>query len=325
MLAVRFVEIARSASKALGLQTFSTPGPGAGIGDFTFRTGTQALRDLGTVGVSGGTGGGATLSGGDPIFALVSKLPALLSGIPFFSGTFTRSNFSLVFDALETKNLVKTLAEPNLLALSGETASFLAGGEFPIPTVESVGEGGTAQSVEFKEFGISLAFTPTVLENGRISLVVTPEASTLDLTIAATIGNTLVPGLKTRRVTTTIELGDGQSFTIAGLLENNYSNNIGQFPWLGDLPIIGALFRSTEFQRNETELVILVTPYLVKPAKAGTLIGAADLYKPPSDVDLFIHGRLDAPGSGMPQAGKGMSGAQGGAGGISGPYGHIIK
>ena len=120
------------------------------------------------------------------------------------------------------------------------------------------------------------------------------------------------------------QLGDGQSFTIAGLLENNYSNNIGQFPWLGDLPIIGALFRSTDFQRDETELVIMVTPYLVKPAKAGTLIGAADLYKPPSDVDLFVYGRLDAPGSGMPQAGKSMSGAQG-AGGISGPYGHIIK
>ncbi|MCH6577989.1 MAG: type II and III secretion system protein family protein [Proteobacteria bacterium] len=325
MLAVRFAEISRSASKALGLQTFSTPGPGAGIGDFTFRTGAQVVKSLGDT-TTTIVGGGITTvtSAADDVSALFLKLPALLTGVPFFSSSFTRSNFSLFFDALETKGLVKTLAEPNLMALSGETASFLAGGEFPIPTVESVGEGGTAQSVEFKEFGISLAFTPTVLENGRISLVVTPEASTLDLTIAATIGNTLVPGLKTRRVTTTIELGDGQSFTIAGLLENNYSNNIGQFPWLGDLPIIGALFRSTEFQRNETELVILVTPYLVKPAKAGTLIGAADLYKPPSDVDLFIHGRLDAPGSGMPQAGSGMSGAQG-AGGISGPYGHIIK
>ncbi len=322
MLEVRFVEIARSASKALGLQTFSTPG--TGVGDFTFRTGTQAFRNFGTPETSVGPGGNV-LEGGDPIIGLVGALPALLTGIPLFRGTFTRSNFSLVFDALETKNLVKTLAEPNLLALSGETASFLAGGEFPIPVVESVGGADTAQSVEFKEFGISLAFTPTVLENGRISLVVTPEASTLDFSIQATIGNTLVPGLKTRRVTTTIELGDGQSFTIAGLLENNYSNNIGQFPWLGDLPIIGALFRSTEFQRNETELVILVTPYLVKPAKAGTVIGAADLYKPPSDVDLFFHGRLDAPGSGMPQAGGGMSGAQGGAGGISGPYGHIIK
>ena len=228
MLAVRFSEIQRKTSKALGLQTFSTPG----IGDssFTFRTGAQVIRD-------GGTDPDTGADLGDD---LLLKLPALLTGIPFFSSSFTRSNFTLFFDALETKGLVKTLAEPNLMALSGETASFLAGGEFPIPSVESIGEGGTEQSVEFKEFGIALAFTPTVLENGRISLVVTPEVSSLDPTLAATVGNTLVPGLKTRRATTTIELGDGQSFIIAGLLQNDYSNNIGQFPWLGDLPVMWA-------------------------------------------------------------------------------------
>ena len=302
MLAVRFAEIKRSTVKELG---FNLAGRFGEI--FTISTGQRSLSAQGSA--------LDVINGGSVFTDPTAFVSTLFSPI---------SNFAFIFDALETKGLVKTLAEPNLMALSGETASFLAGGEFPIPTVESVGDGGTAQSVEFKEFGISLAFTPTVLDNGRISLVVTPEASTLDLTIAATIGNTVVPGLKTRRATTTIELGDGQSFVIAGLLQNDYSNNIGQFPWLGDLPIIGALFRSTDFQRNETELVIVVTPYLVKPAKAGTLIGAADLYKPPSDVDLFFHGRLDAPGSGMPQAGGGMSGAQG-AGGISGPYGHIIK
>ena len=310
MLAVRFVEIQRTTSKALGLRTNNT---GAG-GPFSFRTGLFGTRNLGTDPVTG-----AEL--GSELVPLVSQL---ITGLPFLSGSLAAFDITLVFDALETKGLVKTLAEPNLMALSGETASFLAGGEFPITLTESIGGGENVQTVEFKEFGIALSFTPTVLDNGRISLIVTPEVSSLDLTLSAQIGTTLVPGLKTRRATTTIELGDGQSFTIAGLLRNDYANNISQLPWLGDLPIIGALFRSTNFQRDETELVIVVTPYLVKPAKAGTLIGAADLYKPPSDLDLFVFGRIDAPGSGMPQAGMGMSGALG-AGGISGPYGHIIK
>ena len=298
MLAVRFAEIERTTFKELG---FNLAG----------RFGEIFAISTGPAGTSGTAIGGTSSFINDP----TKFVTTLFSPI---------SDFAFLFDALEEKDLVKTLAEPNLMALSGETASFLAGGEFPIPSVESVGEGGTEASVEFKEFGISLSFTPTVLENGRISLVVTPEASTLDNSIAVDIRGTFVPGIKTRRVTTTIELGDGQSFVIAGLLENNYSNNIDQFPWLGDVPILGALFRSTRFERSETELVILVTPYLVKPAKAGTLIGAADLYKPPSDVDLFLFGENDAPGSGMPQAGGGMSGAEG-AGGISGPYGHIIK
>ncbi|MCH9052270.1 MAG: type II and III secretion system protein family protein [Proteobacteria bacterium] len=310
MLAVRFVEISRDTSKKLGLRTNNL---GAG-GPFTFSTGRFGTLDAGE-----DAGTGADL--GVTLVPLVSQL---LSGLPFLNASFNAFSHQIIFDALESKGLVKTLAEPNLMALSGETASFLAGGEFPIPVVESVGEGGTEASVEFKSFGIVLSFTPTVLENGRINLVVTPEVSTLDFSIGVTIRGTDVPGLKTRRATTTIELGDGQSFTIAGLLQNNFSSNVGQIPWLGDLPIIGALFRSSEFIRNETELVIVVTPYLVKPAKAGTVIGAADLYKPPSDVDLFVFGRIDAPGSGMPQAGQSMSGAQGG-GGISGPYGHIIK
>ena len=306
MLAVRFAEIKRTASKSLGLNLAARFGH-----SFTISTGLRSTKALGSA--------LAVINGGTDFNDPTKFISALFNPI---------NNFALIFDALEAKGAVKTLAEPNLMALSGETASFLAGGEFPIPVLEDVEAGGGQASitVEFKEFGVSLAFTPTVLENGRISLVVIPEVSTLDPDPATTItiGGADIPSLVTRRASTTIELGDGQSFVIAGLLENNYSNSIDQFPWLGDLPVIGALFRSTKFTRSETELMILVTPYLVKPAKAGTVIGSADLYKPPSDVDLFFHGRIDAPGSGMPQAGKGMSGAPG-AGGISGPYGHIIK
>ncbi|MCH8097785.1 MAG: type II and III secretion system protein family protein [Proteobacteria bacterium] len=306
MLAVRFAEVTRTAKKELG---FNLAGRFGDI--FTISTGRRG---------SGALGSALDIINGGTIFADPTAFVSTL-----FSPI---SDFAFLFDALEEKGAIKTLAEPNLMALSGETASFLAGGEFPIPVLEDIEGGGQPSiTVEFKEFGVSLSFTPTVLENGRISLVVIPEVSTLDPNPASTsitIGGAVIPSLVTRRASTTIELGDGQSFVIAGLLENSYSNSIDQFPWLGDLPILGALFRSTRFKRSETELMILVTPYIVKPAKAGTVIGSADLYKPPSDVDLFLFGEIDAPGSGMPQAGKSMSGAPGG-GGLSGPYGHIIK
>jgi pilus assembly protein CpaC len=305
MLAVRFTEIKRTAVKELG---FNLAGRFGDI--FTISTGQRSASAVGSA---------LDVINGGSVFTDPTKFVSTLFN-PI-------SDFAFIFDALEEKGAVKTLAEPNLMALSGETASFLAGGEFPIPVLEDVESTSGQQSitVEFKEFGVSLAFTPTVLDNGRISLIVVPEVSSIDpIADTVLIGNTNVPSLVTRRASTTIELGDGQSFTIAGLLENNYSNSISQFPWLGDLPILGALFRSTNFKRSETELMILVTPYIVKPAKAGTVIGASDLYKPPSDVDLFLFGEIDAPGSGMPPAGKSMSGAQG-AGGISGPYGHIIK
>jgi pilus assembly protein CpaC len=304
MLAVRFTEIKRTAVKELG---FNLAGRFGDI--FTISTGQRSANAVGSA---------LDVINGGSVFTDPTKFVSTL-----FSPI---SDFAFIFDALEEKGAVKTLAEPNLMALSGETASFLAGGEFPIPVLEDVESTSGQQSitVEFKEFGVSLAFTPTVLDNGRISLIVVPEVSSIDpIADTVLIGNTNVPSLVTRRASTTIELGDGQSFTIAGLLENNYSNSISQFPWLGDLPILGALFRSTNFKRSETELMILVTPYIVKPAKAGTVIGASDLYKPPSDVDLFLFGEIDAPGSGMPPAG--MSGGAQGAGGISGPYGHIIK
>jgi len=170
-------------------------------------------------------------------------------------------NLNVALDALEQANLAMILAEPNLTAISGETASFLAGGEFPFPVAQDEGE----ISVQFKEFGVSLSFTPTVLDSGRISMRVRPEVSSLSFANAVEIQGTVVPALTTRRAETTIELGSGQSFAIAGLFESFIDDNTDVVPLLGDVPILGPLFRSQRFERRETELVIVVTPYLVEP------------------------------------------------------------
>ncbi len=189
-------------------------------------------------------------------------------------------------DLAETDGLVTTLAEPNLTALSGETASFLAGGEFPIPISQSLG----AVSIEYKEYGVSLAFTPIVLADGRISMRVRPEVSELSDAGAVTLNGFTVPALTTRRAETTVELGSGQSFMLAGLLRNTNSNSIDKAPVLGDLPIIGALFRSTKFRRQETELVIIVTPYLVRPV-SGRLPLPTDGYRMPTAAQQFLEGQ----------------------------------
>jgi pilus assembly protein CpaC len=189
-------------------------------------------------------------------------------------------------DLLQNDGVVSTLAEPNLTALSGETASFLAGGEFPIP----VSQGNNAVSVEFKTFGVSLAFTPIVLADGRISLRVRPEVSELSDAGSVTIGGFVVPALTTRRAETTVELGSGQSFMLAGLLQNHNSNSIKKAPFLGDLPILGALFRSTSYQRDETELVIVVTPYLVRPT-SGPLALPTNGYRAPTDPEQVLLGQ----------------------------------
>jgi pilus assembly protein CpaC len=187
-------------------------------------------------------------------------------------------------DLAENDGRVSTLAEPNLTALSGETASFLAGGEFPIPTASGI----NGTSVEFKEYGVSLAFTPTVLEGGRISMRVRPEVSELSSAGAIKLGGFEIPGLTTRRAETTVELGSGQSFMIGGLIRNSSSNTTDKAPWLGDLPILGALFRSNGFKRNETELVIIVTPYLVKPVNAGQIALPTDGFRTAKDGERII-------------------------------------
>ncbi|MEO7635532.1 MAG: type II and III secretion system protein family protein [Sphingomicrobium sp.] len=189
-------------------------------------------------------------------------------------------------DLLQRDGIVTTLAEPNLTALSGETASFLAGGEFPIPVSQSLG----AITIEYKQYGVGLAFTPVVLADGRISMRVRPEVSELSNEGAIKLNNFLVPALTTRRAETTVELGSGQSFMIGGLLRTHMTNDITRAPFLGDLPVLGALFRSTSFRRDETELVIIVTPYLVRPV-SDQLATPIDGFRAPNDAQEIIMGQ----------------------------------
>ncbi|WP_207479781.1 type II and III secretion system protein family protein [Arenibaculum pallidiluteum] len=202
-------------------------------------------------------------------------------------GAAFRGGFDLngIIDALEQDQLVKLLAEPNLTAMSGQTASFLAGGEFPIAFPVDRDR----VAIEFKEFGVSLAFTPTVLSDGRINLHVRPEVSELSQRGAVEVSGFSIPALTSRRAETTVEVASGQSFAIAGLLRSDSDQNVAKFPGLGDLPVLGALFRSSQFQRNETELVIIVTPYAVAPV-SGRLAAPTDGVLPPHDVERLLFG-----------------------------------
>jgi pilus assembly protein CpaC len=188
---------------------------------------------------------------------------------------FPTGHITAFIEALQQNGLVKILAEPNLMAVSGQEASFLAGGEFPVPIPQS-GANNTI-TVQFKKFGVQLKFIPTVLDSGKISLTVSPEVSELDFTTAIQVGGFVIPGLTTRSASTTVELMDGHSLVIAGLIRDDARNLIDKFPVLGDIPILGALFRSSSFQKNETELMILVSPHLVKS------LGAADTVALPTD------------------------------------------
>jgi len=275
MLKVTIAEVSRTLVKEIGVnllnRDWSTPG-----GNFLF----------------GAQGNPGTITD-QP---LVNPTTGLLQGptkFTFQQGPGTTLGFAkhmLGMDILSTLKLneqvgaVHTLAEPNLTALSGETASFLAGGEFPIPT--SSGLNGT--SVEFKQYGVSLAFTPTVLSDGRISMRVRPEVSELSDAGAIQINGFSVPGLTTRRAETTVELGSGQSFMIGGLLRNNSGNNTDKAPLLGSLPILGALFRSNSFKRNETELVIVITPYLVRPVNASQIALPTDGFRNATGLERVL-------------------------------------
>ena len=199
------------------------------------------------------------------------------------------NNLEFLADALETRGLIRTIAEPTLMAMSGDTANFLAGGEFPIPVAQDSSNGSPTITVEFKQFGVALAFTPTILSDGLINMVVNPEVSSIDPTVSVNLGLIRVPGLKVRRSTTTVELRDGESFTIAGLLMEGYENQLRQFPFIGDVPVLGSLFRSNGYRRDETELVIIVTPHIVTPRK-GVGRTPGDNWIPPSDLELFLIG-----------------------------------
>ena len=293
MLSVRFAEVSRSVVKELGLNT-------------SFNSGRIAINS-----------GEALMSG---LFSSSAFVTGILG-----SFTFGATTLRFLFDALERKGVVKTLAEPNLIALSGDTASFLAGGEFPVPVARDNDDGDVTITIEFKEFGISLAFTPTVLDDGLINIVVAPEVSSIDSTNAVTVSGFSIPGLKTRRAKTTVELRDGQSFAIAGLIQSDFEDTVRQFPGLGDIPILGGLLRRSDFTRSQSELVIIVTPHLVRPAPAGALTTPTDRFVPPSDTDIFLFGRIESAESGLPGSKGGAALSAHSAGGIEGSYGHIVK
>ena len=178
-------------------------------------------------------------------------------------------------------------------------------------------------TVAFQQFGISLAFTPTILQDGMINLVVKPEVSSIDSSNGVSILGTVIPGLKVSRANTTVELRDGESFTIAGLLSDNYQNTINAFPWLGDIPVLGALFRSPSFQHNQTELVIVVTPHLAV-ARRGPVALPTDHFTPPSDYELFLFGMLAGEGANIRPEDRALMSRDPTKGGVEGPYGHVL-
>ncbi len=286
-LKVRFAEVSRSLVKAIGVNLSTIDNTGGfkfGIGQGrSFTPQQQALAPgMGTAPLVMGTVGSAGTSVITPLTGSTTLgLASKFLGLDLLGA----------LDAGETVGLVSTLAEPNLTALSGETADFLAGGEFPIPLSQGLG----ATSIEYKKFGVSLSYTPTVLANGRISLRVRPEVSELSSEGAVTIGGFSIPALTVRRAETTVELGSGQSFMIAGLMKNNAQNTIKKLPGAGDLPILGSLFRSTSFQKGETELVIVVTPYLVNPVDASEIRLPTDGYNAPNELQRLL-GNQDSDG-----------------------------
>jgi pilus assembly protein CpaC len=293
MLSVRFVEMQRTTAKNLKLNVNRLPTNGDP--SITVFTGDTNVKN-----------GGALIES----FGAASAV---------FNG-----NLELLIDALETKGLVKTLAEPNLVAMSGDTASFLAGGEFPIPVAQKGGgsDDGITITIEFKQFGVALAFTPTLLSDGLINVAVKPEVSSIDPTISIDTGVIRIPGIKVRRASTTVELRDGESFTIAGLLKDEYENQVRQFPFAGDIPVLGALFRSNGYRRDETELVIVVTPHLVTPRR-GQIATPGDSFVPPSDFEMFLFGTMQGRKAVRPED-RALISSDPKKAGVEGPHGHVL-
>lgn len=283
MLEVRVAEISKATAKRLGF-------------NFNYSSGSQFGFSL---------LGGLTQLDSDGILNIAPSVQALLQ---FEHEGTTWAGF---IDALHQDGLVKVLAKPTLICLSGKQANFLAGGEFPIPVPQGLG----SVAIQFKSFGVALNFKPVVLSSERINIEVTPEVSELDFSAAIQVSGFVVPGITARRASTTVELGDGQSFSIAGLLKENTRDSISKFPILGDIPILGALFRSREFQKSETELVIIVTPRLVKPLRKDQIVMPTDYYVEPNNYQIFLGGVLQgAQRQSNPDATVGLIG----------PFGHTM-
>jgi pilus assembly protein CpaC len=273
LLEVRFIEADRESSRELG------------VGWDVFGNRLAAIS-----GVTGVTGSGT------PVLGLASNNVPFGAAIARLLDGGTKAD--VIVQALEKRGLARRLAEPNLVALSGDTASFLAGGEFPFPVAAE----NNRITVEFKKFGVGLAFTPTVLDDGLINVKIEPEVSELDPTTTIRVENVEVPSLIIRRAQTTIELRDGQSFAVAGLLSANNFKNQKQLPWIGEVPVLGTLFRSAAFQKKETDLVIIVTPHLVKPARPGEKLATPlDGRVSSNDREFFLRGQQEVK-VGRPQA-----------------------
>ncbi|NVJ68774.1 MAG: type II and III secretion system protein family protein [Alphaproteobacteria bacterium] len=272
-LRVRIAEVSRSIVKQLGMNWESFLSSGS------FGFGLANGRDVSNI-----------------IKDPVTDLPLEVFGRPesgstlFGDITTGKLDLNYAIDALDQQGFLTVLAEPNLTALTGQSANFLAGGEFPIPVPSRDGI-----AIEYREFGVKLDFTPTVLNSGRISMHVRPEVSDLSSAGAIRVEGISIPSISTRRAETTVELGSGQSFAIAGLLQNDVVQDADKIPGLGDIPILGALFRSESFRRDETELLIVVTPYVVRPVSDRQLVLPTDRYVAPSDMDRFLKGRQWVP------------------------------
>jgi len=286
MLKVRFIEASREAGRNLGVNWY---------------VGTQG----GTRGINTGLGGPTQVGqspnptpGGLPLFQVLSTFAGATTAAPFGVAIANLANggtsIDVIISALETRGVARRLAEPDLVALSGDTASFLAGGEIPVPVVQPSSGTVPTITVDYKPFGVTLSFTPTVLADGVINLKLFPSVSQLDYTNAIRAQGFLIPALTKREARTTIELRDGQSFAIAGLLQSEGLRNISEIPWLGSIPVLGALLRSASYQQNETDLVVIVTPHLVSPSAPGQrLTTPLDTRQPSSDPDLFLLGRTE--------------------------------
>lgn len=272
MIRVRFAEVQRNIDNTLGFNW----GDLASIGGFTFGLATGAIGEI---------AGGSSLNTNRPNNTSLS-LPN-----DTFGGTYKSGHLDIngLIDALAQDGLVTILAEPNLTAMSGETANFLAGGEFPIPIPQGLGN----ISIQFKDYGISLEFTPTLISDDRISLHVKPEVSELTDTGSIVLDNITVPALTTRKAETTVELASGQSFAIAGLLDNEQAQTVNKFPILGDMPVLGPLFRSSQFQNGQTELVVIITPYIVRPTKEQLAL-PMDGLAPPNEEERLLGMRYDS-------------------------------
>lgn len=256
LLQVKFAEVDRSATMQLGVNYF-TPGTGHTTG--TLGTGQFGGQSISTSSATTTTAGSTTTTG------VSATAPTINISNPLNLFLFRSDiDFGVVIQALQQKNLLQILAEPNLIAVNGKEASFLAGGQFPFPIVQP-GAGFTAVTISFKDFGVKLQFTPVIMPNGNIHLKVAPEVSTLDFTNALTISGFTVPALSTRRAETEFELQDGQSFVIAGLLDNRVTDIYNKIPGLGDIPILGNLFKSKNQQKSNSELMVLCTVHRISP------------------------------------------------------------